>query len=326
MLAGLVVVAIAMGIPAHDAYSQDDSNANGGGFCSRVADDALTACGFSARSDFWIAKGNCVNVVDAAERKTCNDDAQSGLKDAQSTCDEQRTARQRACGIVGQDRYDPEFDPAQFVDPDKIGHGVAPNPYFPLVRGTEYTYRQKLPNGKPGQITTDTVSDKTKFIAGVHCRVVEDRVSENGVVIEATDDWYAQDLAGNVWYCGEIAPVYEVFKGDHPQDPELVSIEGSFKAGRDSAKQGILALASPQVGDGYYEEFALGVAEDVAHVISTTGSASVPAAICNKTCLVTRNTSSLDLDLETKYYAPGIGLILEADPDGTRNELIKITH
>jgi len=85
-------------------------------------------------------------------------------------------------------------------------------------------------------------------------------------------------------------------------------------------------LASPQVGDGYYEEFALSVAEDVAHVLSTTGSATVPAASCNKTCLVTRNTSSLDLDLETKYYAPGIGLILEADPDGTRNELIKITH
>ena len=45
------------------------------------------------------------------------------------------------------------------------------------------------------------VTDKVKLIEGIACVVVNDRAEENGVVIESTDDWYAQDTDGNVWYC-----------------------------------------------------------------------------------------------------------------------------
>ena len=39
------------------------------------------------------------------------------------------------------------------------------------------------------------------------------------ILIEDTDDWYAQNLDGNGWYFGEIAQEFE--------DGELVSLEGS---------------------------------------------------------------------------------------------------
>ena len=292
------------------------------GFCTQTADAALTASQNDARVTFFTSKGICINETDAKDRTKCNADAQQAMKDDMQLAQDQHTERLRICGLIGEDRYDPEFDRPQFVDPAKIGHGVTPNPYFPLVRGTLFTYKVKGQD----QITTDLVTDKTKKIDDVTCVVVEDRVKVNGVLIESTDDWFAQDLAGNVWYCGELAEVFETFKGDRPQDPELTTIDGSFKADRNGDRPGLIAEASPQVGDTYYEEFSLNNAEDAAQVVSLTASAATPAARCNKTCLMTRNTSSIDLDVETKFYAPGVGLILEVEQDGTRNDLISVTH
>ena len=74
------------------------------------------------------------------------------------------------------------------------------------------------------------------MIDGVTCHVVNDVVEEDGEVIENTDDWYAQHVNGDIWYCGEIARDFETFEGDDPDDPELVEIEGSFKTGRDGDK------------------------------------------------------------------------------------------
>ena len=74
----------------------------------------------------------------------------------------------------------------------------------------------------------------------------------------------------DVWYCGEIARNYETFEGDDPEDPELVDIDGSWKAGRDGAKPGILIQADPQPPNAYRQEVLLGEAEDVAQVLSNT--------------------------------------------------------
>lgn len=322
VIAGLLAAGLATAAAAPGALA--------GTFCAQTADAALSACQNDVNVTFYTSTGICINETDDKDRATCNANAQTEKTVGMQLCADQKNERLRVCAIVGDGlggRYDPEFDPRQFANPDDIGYGVKPNPYFPLVRGTVFTYAEKNPRGKlSGQVTTDTVTDKTKLINGVTCRVVEDVVKKNGVVTELTDDWFAQDLAGNVWYCGESVRVFETFAGDRPQAPELTSIDGTFKAERNGDKPGIIALAAPHVHDAYYEEFSLENAEDVAEVTSLTGSAAVPAAMCDKTCLVTRNTSSIDLDLETKYYAPGVGLILEVDPDGTRNELVTVTH
>jgi hypothetical protein len=122
----------------------------------------------------------------------------------------------------------------------------------------------------------------------------------------------------------------ETFAGDDPQRPELVSIDGSFKAGRNGDKPGIIFLASPKVGDVYVEEASLGNAEDVTEVLSTTyrfGSGApeldelVPPALAQtfcsrRDCVVTKNFSLLEPGIfARKYYAPGIGVFLEVEPD-----------
>jgi hypothetical protein len=312
------------GVLGFGGFAQDAVSGNpalAGNFCSATADAAFTACEAEVEDDFWIAKGNCINVSNNGARNQCNKAADAELEEGLDLCGEQFQARVDVCGLVGEARFDPDFDPADFVDPAEIGDTVAPNPYFPLVVGNTWVFEGG------GETVTVVVTGKTKLIDGVTCRVVNDLVQEDDSVIEDTDDWYAQHENGDVWYCGEIARDFETFEGDDPEEPELVEIEGSFKAGRDGAKPGILVLAAPQVGDVYRQEFHLGNAEDVAEVISTTGTAMVPAASCNGDCVVTRDFTPLEPDaLVNKYYAPGVGPILEVDPEtGERLELIEVT-
>jgi hypothetical protein len=114
------------------------------------------------------------------------------------------------------------------------------------------------------------VTHNTKEILGVTCVEVRDIVTVGGVVKEDTLDWFAQDTAGNVWYFEE--------NSKEIQDGLAVSLEGSWTAGIDGAKPGIIMKAYPAVGDFYRQEFALGTAEDVAEVLSPTETVTVPAA------------------------------------------------
>jgi hypothetical protein len=202
------------------------------GPCTDTATAASSACRADAVGAFHIARGVCINLSDDAQRSECFDEARSERREARSLCREQRAARLDLCEVLGEDRYDPELDPADFVDPLEIGGAVEPNPYFPLIPGTRWVYEGG------DETVTVTVTEKTKLIEGVTCLVVNDLVEEDGAPVEDTDDWYAQDLDGNVWYCGEIAKNFELFEGDDPEEAELVDIDGSWKAGRDGAQPG----------------------------------------------------------------------------------------
>ncbi len=202
-------------------------------------------------------------------------------------------------------------DPSHFLSPDAMA--AAPNPYFPLVPGLV----RILKSGD--ETITVTVTNETKEILGVTCVVVRDVVEENGEVIEDTDDWYTQDMFGNVWYFGEISKNYE--------DGELANLDGSWKGGVDDAQPGISNESQTEVGDVYRQEFALGEAEDMGEVISTTETEEmVPAANCADTCVVTRDFLPIEPGhVEKKYFAPGIGNILSIDLDtGKREELVQV--
>ena len=73
---------------------------------------------------------------------------------------------------------------------------------------------------------------------GIEARVIRDTVTENGVPVEITDDWYAQDAAGNIWYLGEYVTNYK--------NGKVVDHGGSFEAGVDGAQPGIAMPAEPR--------------------------------------------------------------------------------
>ncbi|MFA5941533.1 MAG: hypothetical protein WC809_19465 [Sinimarinibacterium sp.] len=281
-------------------------------YCTRTADAVGDACAAEAMDDHLIAVANCINVGDDDARAACDEQADEALAEAQEECGEQTAARAELCAVLGEARYDPAIDPLQFVDPTLIGTAIAPNPYLSLVPG----YRRVYENGE--ETITVVVTDQTVEILGVTCVVVRDTATEDGEVIEDTDDWFAQDLEGNVWYFGELSRNYE--------DGQLVDLEGSFKAGVDGAKPGIVMKATPQVGDVYRQEWALGDAEDLAEVISTTASESTAAASCDGNCLQTRDFTPLEPGTsEYKFYAPGIGEIVayHVEEPEEREELVE---
>jgi hypothetical protein len=260
-----------------------------------------------------------LNISDAVQRAACVADLKAARNEGQDLCREQRDGRFDACKLLGEGRYDPDFAPPRFDDPR---NPTNPNPYFPVEIGNRWEYHSA------NEINTVEIVNESKLIAGVGCIVARDLVMRDGNLAEATDDWFASAKDGAVWYCGEEVKDFETFPGDDPMRPELVSIEGSFKAGRDGANPGIIFLATPTPDAVYLEEFSLANAEDVTVVLSTTyafGSDPeldqlVPQQLadrfCAGDCVVTRNFSLLEPGVfARKYYVRGIGVFLEVEPD-----------
>jgi hypothetical protein len=221
------------------------------------------------------------------------------------------------------DREDGLLDPAEEsapynpVIPTEWASAVT-NPYFPLTPGTVWEYRGETDEGTE-TITVEVLAD-TKVIQGVTATIVRDRVYLEGSLIEDTFDWFAQDTAGTVWYLGEDSK--EILDG------EVISTEGSWEWGVDGALPGIIMPANPaaRMGKKYRQEYYAGVAEDWGKVISVNEDVEVPYGDFEG-CVQTEDWSGLDPGhREDKFYAPGIGLVLEVPKEDDESvELINVT-
>ena len=222
---------------------------------------------------------------------------------------------------VSADIAEPVLDPADFTTPVQ-------NPYFPLVPGTTYVYAAQTGEGLLR--TEVSVTSSTKTIDGVVAFVVHDVVwldVDEGptVLIEDTFDWYAPDNSGNVWYLGE-ATVERLY--DEDWNFIGTSTEGSWEAGVAGAEAGLIMLADPRPGLSYRQEFAAGVAEDLAKVERLNAKVSVPYGTFPD-ALVTKEWTPLEPGaVERKYYVAGVGLGLVEEFHGgptVREELVRVT-
>jgi hypothetical protein len=187
-----------------------------------------------------------------------------------------------------------------------------------LVPGTSYLYDGTT--GRRPEHEAATVLSTTKEIDGVTCIQVRDSNWVSNRLVERTVDWYAQDYGGTVWYMGEFATQY--------RNGEPVGHEGSWKAGRDGAKPGIIMEASPRVGDVYHQEDYPGQAEDVGKVLATDASVQTPFGTWIGRALLTKDYSLIEPGVEHKYYVAGFGLVKSMDVKGGSEvmELTGITH
>lgn len=326
-------------LPAFAQAAQDASSGRRHGhnnnsrrqrFCSNTAGVQLAACRNEVMDDFYTENAICIQIPETDERKECFDDAVDSRKEGNQLCKEQFDARRDLCGLIGEERYYPDFDPELFDD--DFTNLTNPNPYYPLAIGNMWEYESE------DEVSRVVVLDETKLIEGVTCIVVNDVVENDEGGKEDTNDWIAHRKDGTEFYCGEESKDFETFPGDMPQIFELVSIEGSFKAGRDGDLPGVLFLFEPTVGTTYRQEYSLGNAEDAATVLSINYSYGndpeldefVPEDLAdimcgdNSDCVVTGEFTPIEPDVyERKYYAKDIGLFLEVNPeDGAINELV----
>jgi len=190
------------------------------------------------------------------------------------------------------------------------------NPYWPMRPGSRWVSRESDGEGGVQRVVV-TVTAETKRIAiGVEARVVHDVVGKGGKPVEITDDWYAQDADGNVWYMGERTAEYE--------NGKVVSRAGSWEAGVDGAQPGIVVPAEPRAGLSYRQEYYAGKAEDRAEVLSVAEQVEVPFGHFTE-ALLTKDLTPLEPDVvEYKLYARGVGPVLTLDVSGAsgREELV----
>ncbi len=195
--------------------------------------------------------------------------------------------------------YKPEVNSSKFTNST-----IITNPYFPVTAGKKYIYEGQTHDGL--EKIEEQRLNTTKIILGITCIIVNFKAFLNGILIEEAWDWYAQDNNGNVWYFGEDVNNYH-------NNGSLKDHAGSWQAGMDGAQAGTIMPANPQTGFAYREEYYFNHAEDRAEITGTGLTVTIPLGTYTN-CIKTRNWTELEPDLnETKFYAPGIGLIKEVN-------------
>lgn len=174
------------------------------------------------------------------------------------------------------------------------------NSFFILQPG----YRLVL-EGESTQVII-TVLDETEVVDGVVTRVVEERESEDGEIVEVSRNFFALCAqTSDVYYFGEDVDIYE--------DGEVVSHEGEWRSGIDGAQAGVLMPGGALLGSRYYQEIAPGVALDRAEHVALLDAFTVEAGEFENILFV-KETSGLEKNSKSlKYYAAGIGLIKDDD-------------
>lgn len=148
---------------------------------------------------------------------------------------------------------------------------------------------------------TISVLDETKLVDGVRTRVVEERETKRGKLVEVSRNYFAiHGRTGDVYYFGEDVDIYK--------NGKLVGHEGAWLSGVDGARFGLMMPGTPRVGLRYYQEWAPGVAMDRCAIVSVTDRAATPAGEFND-CVRTRESSKIEKGTGEKVYAPSVGLV-----------------
>jgi len=182
------------------------------------------------------------------------------------------------------------------------------NPYFILEPG--YTL---VLEGGDARLTI-TVLNETKKVDGVETRVVEERETKGGQLIEVARNYFAISKRTNdVFYFGEDVDMYK--------DGRLVNHDGTWLSGVNGSKFGLIMPGRPLLNARYYQEVAPKVAMDRATIVSVSETVKTPAGEFTN-CLKVEETTPLERFVtEYKYYAPGIGMVR----DGSLR-LVKVTR
>lgn len=183
-------------------------------------------------------------------------------------------------GVDGLTIPTPSIDPSDFED-------EVDNPWLPLAAGSRWVY--ELSGVESGTVTV-SVADEPVAVAGVNAAEVTttwpDRV---------TTDYFAQDLAGNVWWVGR---------------------EGVWEADVDGARAGLAMAATPRFGDGYRLALLTGVVEDRARVTSVDAEVTVPAGSFDPCVVVDTESPLVPGTVLRQTYAEGVGLVETVALDG----------
>lgn len=199
----------------------------------------------------------------------------------------------------------PDFSSATFTAGQPVN-----NAYFPILNGPARIFEAKGIDEEGEEFTERfelTAMGPGPELLGIQTTIQLDKSFEDGILVEETFDYYAQDDDGNVWYMGEDVTNYV-----YDDEGNLLSTnnESAWLAGVNDALPGYMMPADQNMGFNYYQEYsALDNAMDEGTIHATGLTVSLGAGVFNNV-LRTLETNPIDGSLEFNYYAPGIGLIM----------------
>jgi len=187
------------------------------------------------------------------------------------------------------------------------------NPYHPFVPGRVKHYEVIQGHTDAEDIHTYLADTRTFSWRGalVSCRVLQETSIEDGQTVEISRNYFAQADDGTVYYFGEVVDNYD--------GGSVVSHEGSWLVGGPSdpsdppetatdSDPNVFMPAHPELGDVFKPEDALPFVDESDLILKVRQKVSVPAGRYAR-CIQVRESSVLTTATETKWYAPGLGVI-----------------
>ena len=138
-----------------------------------------------------------------------------------------------------------KFKPSHFRNSTEID-----NEWWPIEPGRVLVFQAR--SNADGEMLdifrTLTVTDIVKEVGGIKCVVVWIQNTEDGVLVEAQLEFFAQSDRGDVWHAGEYAEEYDL--------GEFLTAEGSWVHGVDETLAGLLVPEGPRVGPSHIQASA----------------------------------------------------------------------
>lgn len=188
------------------------------------------------------------------------------------------------------------------------------NTYQPFQPGGMKVYQGA--SGRDKMVLVNLYLSETRSFAwngtNVECRILREIDFEDGLLAEISDNYFAQADNGAVYYFGEVVNNYE--------DSVLTNHNGSWLVGGPTLSDppGILTAANPTVfmpahpavDDVFKPEDLPPDLDETAKVVRVDVTVRVPAGRYENAIKI-EETSSLEPGKTTKWYVPGVGVVLE---------------
>lgn len=184
------------------------------------------------------------------------------------------------------------------------------NRYFPMSPGDFRRY-EGMEDGEHVVLEITTLGQVKNILFPVNghmalaiTRIIQEKEWHDGELVEVSKNYFAcNSKTGDVFYFGESVDFYE--------NGHIANHNGSWRAGQAGAAPGLVMPGLFLLGSRYLQEVAPGVALDRATHVRQGLHVVTPAGTFNN-CVKIEETSALEPDaMDTKIYAPGIGLIAD---------------
>ena len=193
-----------------------------------------------------------------------------------------------------------DFDPANIVDPATNVDGYHPTrPGMQWIRaGTTEVGSRQVPH-----MAISTITDVYRMIEGVPCVAMLDQSTDNGEIAQVGFDYLAVDKDGNVWIMGGYT---EEFEGG-----QFTNVEDAYLGTEAGGQLGILTPAVVTMDTPRWMIGTPGEEEDPSVGEPVEIGIEVTVAFGTFQDVRAIREGGIDApDNEIKYYAPGVGVIL----------------